>query len=103
MSAVRSHVRLALAVLLAGSVARAGAQAPAVLKHDGGVLRVAFSPDGPTLATVPVVRGFPPSQVVKLWDVVTRKEVRTLAWKQTGVHAVAFSPDGRLIAAGGWT
>jgi WD40 repeat protein len=67
------------------------------------VLRVAFSPDGATLATVPVIRGFPPSQVVKLWDTATRKEVRTLAWKQTGVHAVAFSPDGRLIAAGGWT
>jgi WD40 repeat protein len=90
---------LALSLLVPG----AAAQAPEVLKHDNAVLRVAFSPDGKTLATVTMVHGFQLLGIVKLWDVAARKEVRKLEWKQTGVHAVAFSPDGQLIAASGWT
>ncbi|HST50919.1 MAG TPA: caspase family protein, partial [Pyrinomonadaceae bacterium] len=62
-----------------------------------------FSPDGRLLATFSTFGG---SQV-KLWDAATGHELRTLAvsaggafFGGGGVTAVAFSRDGRLIAAG---
>src|SRR5262249_33274534 len=38
--------------------------------------------------------------LVRVWDVKTGKEVFT-AWTGGTVNAVAFSPNGRLLAAGG--
>lgn len=52
----------------------------------GGVLCVAFSPDGSTL-----VSG---GQATKLWDVKTRTLLRTL--KQT-TFSIVFSPDGETL------
>jgi WD40 repeat protein len=66
-----------------------------------GVLSVAFSPDGRTLAGV-TGTGNAAAKIgkVKLWDVQTGE----LKWAVNGhtdfVTSVAYSPDGRLLASG---
>jgi WD40 repeat protein len=69
-------------------------------------LCVAFSPDGKTLA---VGGGLPADDIerhaksteLKLWDVTTGKEIGALEGCSDPVHAVAFSPDGKLLASAG--
>lgn len=51
---------------------------------------VAFSPNGRYLAV-----GY---RALEVWDLQTNKIVKTL--RQSGVTAIAFSPDSRLIASG---
>lgn len=68
----------------------------ATLDHINGRTRsqvkaVSFSPNGQLLATAGVE--------AKLWDVHTRKEIRTLEHGRW-VLAVAFSPDGQMLATG---
>jgi hypothetical protein len=62
------------------------------------ILDVAYSPDSQLVATAGS------DNAVKLWDPATGDLVRTLAGHTDDVSAVAFSPDGSLIAsgAGGW-
>jgi hypothetical protein len=56
---------------------------------------VAFSPDGSMLGTSY------DAQTVTLWDIVTRKPVATLAsGSDWWVYAVAFSPNGSILASG---
>jgi WD40 repeat protein len=38
---------------------------------------------------------------VRIWDVMTGKEIKKLRWDAGDVRCVAFSPDGHLLAAGG--
>ena len=60
--------------------------------HTGGVLSVAFSSDGTTLAS-----GAQDS-TIKLWDIATKENIATL--RQTHwVYLVAFSPDGTTLAS----
>jgi WD40 repeat protein len=61
----------------------------------GAVWSVAFSPDGQFLAT-----GWM-NGTLGLWDVHTKKAVWELGSEKAGFHAVAFSHDGKTIAAGG--
>ena len=55
------------------------------------IKEVAFSPDGERLATA--------GRHLKLWDVRTHTEIATLQHDEY-VWALAFSPDGRFLAAG---
>ena len=60
-----------------------------------GVMRVAFSPDGKTLAT----GAFDGS--VKLWSLTAEQEVVTLSVPRGGIfRSLAFSPDGSTLAVG---
>jgi WD40 repeat protein len=58
--------------------------------------RVAFHPDGKTLATV-----LSPENTVKLWDASTGKELRTLSGPTAELRRLAFHPDGRMLVACG--
>src|SRR5262249_44030005 len=62
---------------------------------------VAFSKDGKTLAVAPGrFLGKEPG-MVKLWDLPTEKGYAILKGHTGGVFAVAFSPDGELLATAG--
>ena len=64
-----------------------------VARFGGFASRVVFSPKGKRLA---VVYGG-----VTLWSLVGKKVLRTFKAGRLGCGSAAFSPDGRLIAAGG--
>ena len=57
------------------------------------VLSVAFSPDGQSLAVASS------GGLVRIWDIKTKRELRRWDHAET-VYAIAFSPDGRFVAAG---
>jgi WD40 repeat protein len=60
--------------------------------HESQVNRVAFSPDGGTLAS-----GAGDGKV-KLWDVRTGQEKATLGGSRSTIVSVAFRPDGKALA-----
>ena len=62
--------------------------------HTGGVLSVAFSPDGKR-----IVSGSE-DQTLKVWDATTGQETLTLKGHTGAVQSVAFSPDGKRIVSG---
>jgi len=67
--------------------------------NPGGVRSVAFSPDGRF-----AVSGSVNSPVMKLWEISTGREIRTIKAQSDGpggIYSVAFSPDGRSILSGG--
>ena len=63
--------------------------------HGKGVCAVAFSPDGKSFASGGG------DQTLKLWDGVTGEEIRTFDGVAHPVRCVAFTPNGRAIAAAG--
>jgi WD40 repeat protein len=82
----------------------------ATMQAEQSVLQgIAFSPDGTTLAigcnpsgdADRPIWGSPGEGEVALWDVALRKEIRRLKGWQGKVLSVAFSDDGKTLAAGG--
>jgi WD40 repeat protein len=69
------------------------------------VAGLAFSPDGATLAvafgSIGDRQPAPPRSAPRLIDLATRRERVELPGHARTANAVAFSPDGRLVAAGG--
>jgi len=63
--------------------------------HSSTVDCLAFSPDGRLLASGSWDR------TVKIWDVTTKRLVRTLGGHPAWVRGIAFSPDGGRLAAVG--
>jgi len=85
---------LAAFFLLCGLCLNAAAQDVAVfpqLGHSGGVVAIAFSPDGRQILSGSWDR------TVKLWDAATGREIRTYSGYSGGV---AFSPNGKQIISG---
>ncbi|MFO0949711.1 MAG: serine/threonine-protein kinase [Isosphaeraceae bacterium] len=63
--------------------------------HRRPVVAAAFTPDGRTLFTAD-------AQSVRLWDVSARRPLASWAVPGGGVLALAVSPDGATVAAGGY-
>ncbi len=62
--------------------------------HSATILFLQYSPDGKYLATASK------DKTVKLWDAVTRQQVRQLTGHTGEVTCVAFSPDSKRLASG---
>ena len=54
---------------------------------------MAFAPDGRTVASGS------DDNTVKLWEVASGQELRTLQRESDSVNTVAFSPDGNALAS----
>ncbi len=77
-------------VLPPGAVARLGTIR---FRQAGRVAHLACSPDGKWVATVN-------GKVVRLWDMATGKEVRQYRGHADWIRCLAYSPNGKVIAAG---
>ncbi|WP_414756268.1 WD40 repeat domain-containing protein, partial [Anabaena sp. CCY 9910] len=62
--------------------------------HREGVWSVSFSPDGKTLASGSE------DNTIKLWNLETGNQIRTLKGHSNFVYSVSFSPDGKTLASG---
>jgi WD40 repeat protein len=82
----------------------------ATFTHFGGMNAIVLSPDGQTLATaggrvaaasrgVPVPPSDPEPGDIRLWDMATGKRSAVLPTPDGRVTRLAFSPDGKTIAA----
>ena len=71
-----------------------------------GWLRVPVSPDGRLLAVGgygPRLRGDPHDPSIRVYEIATGREVVKLAGHEGGTRGLAFSPDNRRLASGGWS
>lgn len=62
--------------------------------HADWVMSVALAPDGR------MALSGSRDKTIKLWDVATRRELRTFTGHKLGVLSVAFAPDGRTALSG---
>jgi RNA polymerase sigma factor (sigma-70 family) len=62
--------------------------------ESGGILDVAFAPDGKTLATANH------DGTIRLFETATGKQLRVLRGHANSVRSVAFAPDGKVLASG---
>jgi WD40 repeat protein len=112
----RGHTALALAVafspdgttLASGSATTGGASGDAVVKlwdttegdaavlrgHTGPVASVALAPGGGLLASRSE------DHSIRLWDLVTQKEIHCLSMPSSGRRSIVFSLDGGMLAIG---
>ncbi|MCF2151706.1 serine/threonine protein kinase [Desmonostoc muscorum LEGE 12446] len=64
--------------------------------HSGAILSLAISRDGQTLASGSN------DKTIKVWNLNSRKEVRTFTGHATQVNSVAISPDGQTLVSCGY-
>jgi WD40 repeat protein len=93
-------------VLLMGTAGAQTADKPQLMLDTGGhmamIKGIAFTPDGRQLVSASN------DKTIRVWDLASGKTVRTIRGEsapgQAGkVFAMALSPDGKWLAAGGWT
>lgn len=79
------------------SAAKASAKSPrgAMPRHDGAVRALAVTPDGRRLVTGG------DDHAIRIWDLASGRQERTLQGHIDSVRAVAVTPDGRRIISGG--
>jgi WD40 repeat protein/serine/threonine protein kinase len=65
--------------------------------HPGDAVRLAFRPDGQVLACANHN-----NWVIRQWEMGTGRELQSLGGQRWGTSAVAFHPNGRWVASGGW-
>jgi WD40 repeat protein len=70
------------------------------IPQPGFVYDVAWSPDGLILAAAVVGSGSEPGSV-QVWDAVTGRKLRSV--DQIRIERLAFSPDGQMLAAAGYS
>ena len=92
-------------VLLMGTAGAQTADKPQLMLDTGGhmalIRGIAFTPDGRQLVSAS------DDKTIRVWDLASGKTVRTIRGEsapgQAGkVFAMALSPDGKWLAAGGW-
>ena len=70
--------------------------APLPAAHASSVEGVAFSPDGRLLASCGL------DKAVRIWDLLTRRQIRCCLGHDYLVRSVAFSPDSATVASASW-
>ncbi|MGB3208210.1 MAG: serine/threonine-protein kinase [Crinalium sp.] len=63
------------------------------IKIDSDSVALAISPDGQTLASVS-------NKKIKLWNITTGEDDKTFTIDSDGITALAFSPNGKILASG---
>jgi WD40 repeat protein len=96
---VMKTLSAAIIILLVSFTARADKPELIVQRgHSAHIRAIAVSPDGKILAS----GSSSPEQVIKLWEVDTGVEFRTLTGHTDSVVSLAFSPDGKILASGSY-
>ncbi len=92
----RIFLAVCLSILVGRVVSTNAQKAELVIQtgHSSTVLAVVFSPDGRTLAS-----GGLGDHTIKLWEVKSGKELRTLTGHADEIRNLAFSADGMTLAS----